>query len=218
MAAFRISNGGGNTSSIRHCDASGTLELAKMWTVLPCIPDPCYELCQTTRSWVESSLGLGLEQVILGGTEFIILDMVTVDGYFQLLKLSSEKNHIGLVSTKTPNSVTTEKEVIVVTKEDTEEVKDILTTVDVPGHIKSHKESSLDLRPSFDLYLSLFNKVLVPGSFKEQMKSVRHTICLNGPQVLKARDEKFNIKFVKYFSADGIILAEMTNGSAYPSN
>lgn len=47
---------------------------------------------------------------------------------------------------------------------------------------------------------------------------VRHTIYLNGPQVLKARDEKFNIRFVKYFTADGIILAEMTNDSAYPSN
>lgn len=47
---------------------------------------------------------------------------------------------------------------------------------------------------------------------------MRLIIYLNGPQVLKGRDEKFNIRFVKYFTADGIILAEMTNDSAYPSN
>lgn len=90
-----------------------------------------------------------------------------------------------------------------------------LTTMDVRGH----KEGTVWIpNHPFDLYLSLFNRVLVPESFKEQLKSVRHTICLNGPQVLKARDEKFNIRFVKYFTADGIILAEMTNDSAYPSN
>lgn len=36
--------------------------------------------------------------MIPGGTEFMILDTVVVDGYFKLLKLSSERNHIGLGS------------------------------------------------------------------------------------------------------------------------
>lgn len=103
--------------------------------------------------------------------------------------------------------------------EHTEAGKDALVTADVLGHVwEPWGEHCLDLKPSLDLSLSLFNRELVPQSFKEQIKSVSCSIYLNGPQVLKARDEKFNIRFVKYFTADGIILAEMTNGNAYPSN
>ena len=59
---------------------------------------PCCELCQMTWPWVKDSVGLGAGQVIPGGKEFMILDTVAVDGYFKLLKLSSERNHIGLES------------------------------------------------------------------------------------------------------------------------
>lgn len=51
-----------------------------------------------TWPWVKGSVGLGPGQVIPGGTEFMVLDAVAVDGYFKLLKLSSERNHVGLGS------------------------------------------------------------------------------------------------------------------------
>ena len=59
---------------------------------------PRCEICQMTWPWVKGSVGLGPGQVIPGGTEFMVLDTVVVDGYFKLLKLSSEGNHIGLRS------------------------------------------------------------------------------------------------------------------------
>lgn len=91
------SDRGESTSSIR-CGAFETLGLAKygqcsrVFLILRC------ELCQTTWPWVRGSVGLGPGRVVPGGTEFVVLDTVAVDGYFKLLKLSSERNHISLGS------------------------------------------------------------------------------------------------------------------------
>jgi len=88
--------------------------------------------------------------------------------------------------------------------EDTGETKDTCCHGCAGLHKASCKESTGGItNHPFDRYLCLFNRVPVPKSFKEYIKSMRHTICLNEPQVLKDRDEKFNIRFVKYFTADG---------------
>lgn len=79
-------------------EAFGSLELAQMQTALPGAPDPCCELCRVAWARLKGSVGLGLGQVVPGGAEFDVWDTVAVGGYSPLLKPSSERNHVDLVS------------------------------------------------------------------------------------------------------------------------
>lgn len=75
----------------------GTLQLAEMPAALPGVPEPCCDFSPVTRAWLKGSVGSGFGQVMPEGAVYC-LAIVAVGGYSLLLKSSSERNHIDLVS------------------------------------------------------------------------------------------------------------------------